>query len=312
MSQARSTVMKVSEWAGSHASWIIFAGMKLKEPGPSSARWPSHSRTAVPRMIVWVSLALCQCLRTWIAAGVRIISCVAWVAGSTCMITISGEVAPSSGTILVQVRSRCRRKAGCSEACPGVGPPGCIHALIPQPHAVAARTMAIVRCCTMTMPSSALRRSPLRDEVAVRRRREVDDQGHVQAQLLGRAPDETPDGSHALLARDEHDRVRHTVLPRGQDGRMDDHPRQKPPAPARARPLAREGPAVRAHRAGRMPPAAAVGAALEAELACPRGGPVRDPVLAARAPDERFFRHGSVAPQQQRARRHHVATRHQR
>jgi hypothetical protein len=69
--------MNVNEPAGSQASWTIFAGIKLNEPGLSLARFPSHARVAVPRMIVWVSLALCQCLRTWIAAGVRIISCVA-------------------------------------------------------------------------------------------------------------------------------------------------------------------------------------------------------------------------------------------
>ncbi len=53
MSQARSTVMNVNEPAGSQASWTIFAGMKLNEPGPSLARFPSHARVAVPRMIVW-------------------------------------------------------------------------------------------------------------------------------------------------------------------------------------------------------------------------------------------------------------------
>jgi len=64
MSQARSTVMKVRESAGNQASWTIFAGMKLNDTGPSSARWPSHSSTAFPRIMVWVSLGVCLCLRT--------------------------------------------------------------------------------------------------------------------------------------------------------------------------------------------------------------------------------------------------------
>ena len=48
-----------------HASCTIFAGMKLKEPGPSSTRFPAESMTNVPLTIVCVSFALCQCLETF-------------------------------------------------------------------------------------------------------------------------------------------------------------------------------------------------------------------------------------------------------
>src|SRR5205809_868362 len=67
---------------------------------------------------------------------------------------------------------------------------------------------------------------------------------------------------------------------------MDDHPRDEPRPPARARPFALHGEAVRAHGTRRMAPAPTARAALEAELACARRGPVGHPVGAARAADE--------------------------
>src|SRR5262245_65456176 len=56
------------------------------------------------------------------------------------------------------------------------------------------------------------------------------------------------------------------------------HPREQPGATARQRPLALERQAARAHRARRMPPRPAPGAALEAQLATASGLPVGNPV----------------------------------
>src|SRR2546426_493503 len=72
----------------------------------------------------------------------------------------------------------------------------------------------------------------------------------------------------------------------GTTGRTHAPPRRGPRPPARPRPLALEREAVRAHRAGRMAPAAAARAAREAELA--RGGrrPVGPPVGTAGAANE--------------------------
>ena len=75
--------MNVSEFVGNHASWTIFAGMKLNPPGPISLFLPWHASVAVPMIIVWDSLAVCQCLGTWIAFGVRMSRLVACVVGST-------------------------------------------------------------------------------------------------------------------------------------------------------------------------------------------------------------------------------------
>src|SRR6266700_5934163 len=105
MSHAPSTVMNVSEFAGNHASCTIFAGMKLNPPGPISPFLPSHANVAVPMIIVCDSLAVCQCLRTWIAFGVRISKLVACVFGLTWRMLISGESAPRSGRILSHLRS---------------------------------------------------------------------------------------------------------------------------------------------------------------------------------------------------------------
>src|SRR5436190_632211 len=51
------------------------------------------------------SLAVCQCLRTWIAFDVRMSRLVAWVFGSTRRKQISGELSPRSGRILSHFRS---------------------------------------------------------------------------------------------------------------------------------------------------------------------------------------------------------------
>src|SRR5207247_11172344 len=72
MSHAPSTVMNVSEFAGSHASSIILAGMKLKPPGLTSNYLPSHHTLARPLLIVCESLAVHQCLRIEIALHDRI------------------------------------------------------------------------------------------------------------------------------------------------------------------------------------------------------------------------------------------------
>jgi len=53
------------------------------ESPDSSIRLPSQAKMPLPEIMVWVSLAVCQCLRTWIPFGVRISNCVAWVLGST-------------------------------------------------------------------------------------------------------------------------------------------------------------------------------------------------------------------------------------
>src|SRR5262249_55462961 len=79
--------------------------MKLNPPADNSKRFQSQARTLVHLIIVCVSFAVCQCLRTWIAFGVRISRLVACVFGSTCKKQISGESAPRSGKILSHLRS---------------------------------------------------------------------------------------------------------------------------------------------------------------------------------------------------------------
>src|SRR5207248_4623897 len=119
MSHAPSTVMNVSEFMGNHASCTIFAGMKLNPPGPISARLPSHASVAVPLIIVCDSLAVCQCLRTWIAFGVRMSRLVACVFGSIWRMLISGESAPRSGKILSHLRSERFLNSGAFTAASG-------------------------------------------------------------------------------------------------------------------------------------------------------------------------------------------------
>ena len=130
------------------------------------------------------------------------------------------------------------------------------------------------------------RRPPLRHQVPVRRGREVDHHRHVHPQILRRRADEAADRAYTLLALDQHDRLRDAVLPRRQDGRVDNDPRDEPRAPARTRPLALHGEAVRAHRARRMAPAPAARAALEAKLARAGRRPVGHPVGASRPANE--------------------------
>src|SRR5437588_8001566 len=62
------------------------------------------------------SLAVCQCLRTWIALDVRISRAVAWVFESICKEQISGELSPRSGIILSHLRSDKFLKIGTSPA----------------------------------------------------------------------------------------------------------------------------------------------------------------------------------------------------
>src|SRR5207244_4682203 len=116
--------------------------------------------------------------------------------------------------------------------------------------------------------------------------REVDDQRHVHAESFRTDAEDTADRPDTLVARDEHDRIRHAVLPRGQHGRVHDHPREEPRPAARLRPLAARRATLRAERAGRMPPRAAVQESLKAELMRARRGPVRYTVLAPGPPYE--------------------------
>src|SRR4029077_8365992 len=66
------------------------------------------------------SLAVCQCLRTWIAFDVRMSRLVACVFGSTRKKQISGELSPRSGIILSHLRSETFLKIG-SSLVAGVG-----------------------------------------------------------------------------------------------------------------------------------------------------------------------------------------------
>src|SRR4029077_3990913 len=82
-SHAPSTVMNVNEFAGSHASCTILAGIEFNPPGLNLARLSSPASTAFSEIMVCDSLAVCQCFRTWIAFDVRMRRLVACVFGST-------------------------------------------------------------------------------------------------------------------------------------------------------------------------------------------------------------------------------------
>ena len=81
-------------------------------------------------------IAVCQCLRTWIAFDVRISKLVACVFGSTRRIQISGESAPRSGKILSHLRSEKLLKIGAAAAASGAIASGsAARALRVKPHA---------------------------------------------------------------------------------------------------------------------------------------------------------------------------------
>src|SRR5213080_3382894 len=87
---------------------------EINPPGLNSARLPSHASTALPEIMVCDSLAVCQCLRTWIALDVRMSRLVACVFGSIRRKQISGEFSPRSGRILSHFRSDKFLKIGLS------------------------------------------------------------------------------------------------------------------------------------------------------------------------------------------------------